>query len=232
MRPEGGHSGDALPMIRGVIFDLDGVLLDSMQIWENLGCQYLQTHGITPEAGLSDLLFSMSMEQGAEYLSRNYPLEMPPETVNEGLQELLRDFYYNLVQPKPGAQALLRFLAAKGIPMAAATSSPRTHVIHALKRTGLLPFLSPILTTSELNTSKHEPRIYLDAACALDTAPKETLVLEDSLYALRTAKAAGFRTIGILDLRGEPNQQGLQAEADCYLSSLLRFSDYWDSLNQ
>lgn len=92
-------------MIRGVIFDLDGVLLDSMRIWENLGCQYLQTHGITPEAGLSDLLFSMSMEQGAEYLSRNYPLEMPPETVNEGLQELLRDFYYNPCNSRAGARS-------------------------------------------------------------------------------------------------------------------------------
>lgn len=130
-------------MIRGVIFDLDGVLLDSMCIWQDLGGQFLRTHGIAPEPGLSELLFSMSMEQGAQYLSRSYPLGMPPEAVAAGIQELLRDFYYNCVQPKPGAQALLEFLSTKRIPMAAATSSPRSHVTHALTRTGLIGFLSP-----------------------------------------------------------------------------------------
>lgn len=80
---------------------------------------------------------------------------MSPEAVAAGIQELLRDFYYNCVQPKPGAQALLKFLSTKRIPMAAATSSPRSHVTHALTRTGLIGFLSPILTTSELSTSKH-----------------------------------------------------------------------------
>ena len=135
-------------MIRGVIFDLDGVLLDSMCIWQDLGGQFLRTHGIAPEPGLSELLFSMSMEQGAQYLCRSYPLGMSPEAVAAGIQELLRDFYYNCVQPKPGAQALLKFLSTKRIPMAAATSSPRSHVTHALTRTGLIGFLPHISVTS------------------------------------------------------------------------------------
>ena len=221
-----------MSMIRGVIFDLDGVLLDSMCIWKDLGCHFLRARGITPEPGLSELLFSMSMEQGADYLSRSYPLGMSPEAVAAGIQELLRDFYYDHVQPKPGAQALLEFLSAKGIPMAAATSSPRPHVTHALRRTGLIGFLSPILTTSELVTSKHEPRIYLEAAKALGTAPPETLVLEDSLYALKTARAAGFCTAGILDPLGEPNQQALRLEAHYCLTSLLDFQALWDTLKQ
>lgn len=99
-----------------------------MCIWQSLGRSVSPHPGIAPEPGLSELLFSMSMEQGAQYLSRSYPLGMPPEAVAAGIQELLRDFYYNCVQPKPGAQALLKFLSTKRIPMAAATSSPRSHV--------------------------------------------------------------------------------------------------------
>ena len=61
-------------MIRGAIFDLDGVLLDSMGIWRNLGARYLRARGITPASGLGNVLFAMSMEQGAAYLKTHYPL--------------------------------------------------------------------------------------------------------------------------------------------------------------
>lgn len=55
-------------MIRGAVFDLDGVLLDSMAVWNDLGARYLLKQGIQPQSGLRDILFSMSMEQGAEYM--------------------------------------------------------------------------------------------------------------------------------------------------------------------
>ena len=58
--------------MRAVIFDLDGVLLDSMGIWNDLGARYLRSLGVTPEEGLNEILFSMSMEQGAEYLHTHY----------------------------------------------------------------------------------------------------------------------------------------------------------------
>ena len=61
-------------MICGVIFDLDGVLLDSMAIWNDLGARYLRGQGLVPEPGLNTILFSMSMEQGAAYLKAHYPL--------------------------------------------------------------------------------------------------------------------------------------------------------------
>lgn len=60
-------------MIRAAVFDLDGVVLDSMSIWKDLGARYLLRRGLTPEPGLGELLFSMSMEQGADYLRTHYP---------------------------------------------------------------------------------------------------------------------------------------------------------------
>lgn len=60
-------------MIRAAVFDLDGVVLDSMSIWRDLGARYLLHRGLTPEPGLGELLFSMSMEQGADYLRTHYP---------------------------------------------------------------------------------------------------------------------------------------------------------------
>ena len=83
-----------------------------------------------------------------------------------------------------------------------------------------LGYFTRLFTTAEVGVSKHEPTIYLLAAEALHAAPAETLVFEDSLYALKTAKAAGFYTIGVYDADGETDQAGLQMAADLYVRDL------------
>ena len=90
-------------MAKGAIFDLDGVLLDSMGIWNDLGARYLRSRGLMPEPGLNEILFSMSMEQGAEYLHTHYPLAQSAAEIEAGIETMLRDFYYNEVPAKPSA---------------------------------------------------------------------------------------------------------------------------------
>ena len=218
-------------MIRGAIFDLDGVLLDSMGIWNDLGARYLRSLLVEPEPGLNQILFSMSMEQGAAYLKEHYRLSQTEEEIGAGIAKLLEDYYFYQVPAKPGAEELLHFLAERNIPMAAATSSPREHVTRALARLGLLPYLSSVFTTAEVGESKHTPAIYLCAAQSLGTAPAETLVFEDSLYALKTAAAAGFPTVGVFDANGEADQAGLRAAATIYLAGLTDFPGHWRGLN-
>ena len=218
-------------MIRGAIFDLDGVLLDSMGIWKDLGARYLRSLHIQPEPGLNEILFAMSMEQGAAYLKEHYPLPQSEAEIGKGIARMLEDYYFYEVPAKPGAEELLGFLAERGIPMAAATSSPREHVARALDRLGLLPYLQAVFTTGEVGVSKHEPAIYHLAAERLGAAPAETLVFEDSLYALKTAKAAGYRTVGVFDANGEEDQAGLKAAAEVYLTALTEFPGRWTELN-
>lgn len=217
-------------MIRGAIFDLDGVLLDSMAIWNDLGARYLVKIGVQPEEGLNQILFSMSMEQGAEYMKKRYHLDQSPAEILTGIQDMMRDFYFYEVKTKEGAKELLTFLQEKGIPMTAATSSPREHVTRALQRNGLLDFLKRIDTTSEVGESKHSPLIYQKAAQYLGTPPEETLVFEDSLYALETAKRAGFRAIGVYDSEGETNQEGVRKTGEVYLKNLREFIEYYQKL--
>ena len=102
-------------MTKAAVFDLDGVLLDSMGIWNDLGARYLRSLGVTPEEGLNEILFSMSMEQGAEYLHTHYPLAQSAAEIEAGIETMLRDFYYNEVPAKPGAAALLAALTARGV---------------------------------------------------------------------------------------------------------------------
>ena len=206
--------------IKGVIFDVDGVLLDSMGIWTDLGARYLVSIGKTPEEGLAEILFSMSMEQGAEYLREHYSIGLTAEEIGTGLQDMLRDFYYYEVQAKPGAQQLLQAVSDAGIKITAATSSPREHIERALERNGLLSYVDRMFTNAEIGKSKHSPDIYDAAAGHMGTAPGETCVFEDSLYALRTAAAAGYHTVGVYDSKGESDQEGLRGSAEIYIHEL------------
>ena len=146
--------------IKGVIFDIDGVLLDSMGIWKDLGAEYVKSRGGEPEDGLAGVLFSMSMEQGAEYLRDHYFPGMTQKEIGEELQNMLRDFYCFEVKAKKGAADLMQAFAAAGIRMTAATSSPRGHVERALDRNGLLGFIEKVFTNAEVGSSKHSPEIY------------------------------------------------------------------------
>lgn len=215
-------------MIRGAIFDLDGVLLDSLGIWYDLGARYVLSMGMQPVSGMSETLFSMSMEQGAVYLKRTFGLEKREEEIIADLEQILRDYYYKEVPAKEGAKELLAFLQKQSVKMAAATSSPRPHVTEALNRLGLLSYMQEIYTTSEVGESKHSPRIYELAAQRLECSAEEILVFEDSLYALKTAKTAGFRCVGVYDAQGESDQQGLEMTADLYLHKLKEFPEKWD----
>ncbi len=205
-------------MIRGAIFDLDGVVLDSMGVWRDLGARYLASLGAVAEEGLADKLFSMSMEQGAAYLKERYKLGGSVEEIAGGIGRLLEDFYFHRVLPKPGIGRLMEVFAQAGVRMAAATSSPREHVRRALERNGLLGRLDAIYTTGEVGRSKHSPDIFDLAAREMGFPPGEVVVFEDSLYALQTAKAAGYRTVGVFDAEGEKNQETLRREADVYLA--------------
>ena len=210
-------------MIKGAIFDVDGVLLDSMGIWDDLGARYLRSLDKIPEEGLNKILFSMSMEQGAEYLNEHYGLNKSVKETVDGIGKMLEDYYFYEVLLKPGAKEILEFLKSKSIKMAAATSSPRTHIEKALSRNGLLGYIDKIYTTGEVGVSKHSPDIYNLAADFLKTKSEETLVFEDSLYALKTAKEAGFVTVGVFDEKGESNQAELENQADLYLKKLDDF---------
>lgn len=209
--------------IKGVIFDLDGVMFDSMGMWNDLGAHYLLSKGLTPEPDLSEVLFPMTMEEGAEYIRARYNIPKDASAIMKEIEGFIEHFYFYEVPAKGPVDKLLSFFQDWKIPMIAATSCPRAHAEHALKRLGLFDYLKELLTTTEVGSSKHSPEIYCFAAEKLHTKPEETLVFEDSLYALDTAKSVGFLTVGIYDALGEADQEGLKRACDLYLKQIEDF---------
>lgn len=217
-------------MIRGAIFDVDGTLMDSMEIWEDAGECYLMQMGITPEPGLSKILFTMSVEEGAVYLKKHYCLRQDCEKIVADVLKVVRDFYVNEAPLKDGAMEFLKQLDDRGIPMVVATSSEREHIEAAFERLGILEYFRRIFTCSEVGAGKSKPLIYYQAAGELGTIPEETYVFEDALYAIHTAADAGFRTVGVYDCSSEEDQEEVRSLADIYLPDLTNPQDFWEQM--
>ena len=81
-------------MIKGAIFDIDGTLLDSMPIWENVGARYLATLGIKAKPDLKERLDALSLPEGAIYMQKEYGLSVSAEDILEGVNQVVKDFYY------------------------------------------------------------------------------------------------------------------------------------------
>jgi len=219
-------------MIRGIIFDVDGVLLNSMPVWENLGELYLKSRGIPAEKGLGETLFSMSLEEGARYLISHYGLELTCEQVVKGLAREVRDFYAERVPLKEGARQFLDEFRERKIPMVIATSGDRNNTEAALKRLKVFSYFQGIFTCSEIGSGKNQPDIYYAAALHLDTDAEETLVFEDAYHALRTAGKAGFKTVAVYDRSNDKQLAQIWNTADIYLREFADFDLFWKRVSR
>lgn len=204
-------------MIKGIIFDADGTLLDSMYIWEELGERYLADRNIKAEQDLGKILYPMTLEQSSTYLKNKYSIKDSTEKIINDILCLLTDFYKKEVLLKEGVYSYLEKMKPKGVVMGIATSGDKELLVSALKRLNVYHYFSVILTCSQYKTSKYEPLIYLKAAQTLGTKPSETVVFEDVLYGIKTAKDAGFVTVAVEDLSNIGDRQQLKECANYYI---------------
>ena len=209
-------------MIKGVIFDVDGTILDSMCIWRDLGIRYLNSVGVEVEDSIADILYPMSLEESSSYLKERFHLPDTVEKIKVDTLRLIENFYLNEVAVKEGLIDYLGYLNENNIPMIIATSSDADLVRRTLERMKISHFFKGILTCTELGTSKHEPYIYLKASQFIDTDPKETVVFEDVLHGIRAASSAGFITVAVVDPSNKPDRDELKKLSDYFIED---FSD-------
>lgn len=211
--------------IKGAIFDLDGTLLDSMPIWDSVAVDYLKSHGITPNSNIYEAVRSMSIQQVCEHFCGEYGIRLTHEQIGIGINGMVEDFYFNRAPLKAGVSDALGRLEARGVKMCVATATDRYLVEAALRRTGILKYFSRIFTCTEVGAGKDEPTIFLRALDFLGTNKQETLVFEDALYAIKTAKAEGFPVVALYDESAAQKQDRIKALADCYYKSFVEWNE-------
>ncbi len=183
---------------RAVVFDKDGLLLDTETLWHEAEAELFRRHG--NEFTWDDKLavIGTSFAFTADYFARRLgrPPEEGPKLVEEMI-ELMHEHVRRQVDARPGAIELVERLRADGVPLALASNSPRFLVDDALATAGLADAFDVIVTSDDVEHSKPAPDIYLLACERLGVAPQEALALEDSPSGVAAAKAAGLTCIAV-----------------------------------
>ncbi len=209
-------------MIKAAILDLDGTLLDSMPCWEIVGERYLRAFGYRPRPDLKQALHNLSMHQAARYLQMHYNVARTVDEIVCGFRRINERDYRDNIPLKPYVKPFLRYLKDNSIKLCATTAGERDLALAALTRCGIDGFFSALFTCPELGHGKDEPHIYRRSLAHLGASREETLVFEDALHALQTAKADGFLTVGVYDAY-ETEQETVRALCDCYITDFRQF---------
>ena len=189
-------------MISHVIFDCDGVLIDSEKISMAVDMALLAENGIVlTEAEMYRRFVGPTFEDMAAELEREYGKTLPPDLAARK-DAMMLELYRRDLKPVPGVISMLRKLA---LPKSIGTNGPRNRALEALRLTGLVPFFGDRLTTYEdVKNPKPAPDVYQLAAQRAGFAPAHCLVVEDSVTGATAALAAGCKVIGFTGVAHDP----------------------------
>ncbi len=205
-------------MIEAVVFDLDGVLLDSEQLWDAAREQLARERGGRWHDSAQRDMMGMSSREWSRYMHDTIGLAEPPEEINCEVVQRLADLYRLRLPVIPGAREAVERLAARW-PLGVASSSNRELIDLVLELLGVQHLFKATVSSEEVARGKPAPDVYLEAARRLGADPARAAAVEDSQNGILAAQAAGMRVIAIPNRHFPPDEQAL-AEADVVLDSL------------
>ena len=205
---------------RGVIFDMDGTLLDSLGVWERIDRAFFAKRGMDLPKGYGTKAASMGLAQMAAYTVQTYLPQENEEDIICEWKQMSMHAYERELQLKEGVLPFLAYLQARGVKMALATASAAECAVAALRHNGILPYFSAISAAGETVRSKGYPDLYLLSAGKLSLRVDECLVVEDLLCAVQGAVEGGFDVVAVYDSASASDAEQIAALARRYVRRL------------
>lgn len=197
------------------IFDMDGVLIDSMRYWQRLGREYLTAKGVTGDlTGILERIKPMTMSESAALFREEFGLPGSPREIADEMNGMIEGHYRTDIPLKAGVKDYLEALRRRGVKLCVASATAHELMEACLGRLGVLDCFDFLLSCEAVGAGKDRPDVYHEAARRLGAAPPETAVYEDARYAAETAKRAGFYVVGVYDHAGAKSWEALTALAD------------------
>jgi HAD superfamily hydrolase (TIGR01509 family) len=209
-------------VIEAVVFDMDGVLIDSEPVWERVRRTFVAEHGGRWPDDAQDRLMGMSTAEWSAYLSEDFGLRLSPSRVAEGVVAAMAAEYQAHLPLLPGAVDVVRALSARW-PLAVASSAPKSLIEAVLDASGLRQAFTAAVSSEEVPRGKPAPDVYLEAAKRLGIPPASCAAIEDSSNGLRSAAAAGLTVIAVPRPEYPPAEDAIK-QARVVLNSLTELT--------
>lgn len=218
-------------MVKGVIFDVDGTLLDSMIIWADAGKRYIEGLGFEVNENIDEIMFEMTIQDGAEFLRKKYGLPYSIEEICDTMNAQTYDFYANEAQPKEGVVEFLEHLYKNNIPMTIATATDRPMIEVAFKRLGWEKYFKRIFTNTEIGKGKDHPDMFLKAMEEMESSNESTWLFEDGAYSMKTGRALGLKVVGVYDFFNDNKQDEVKELSDFYMEDWKNYKELIKVMN-
>ncbi len=205
-------------MIEAVVFDLDGVLVDSELAWDAVRRELVEEEGGRWSEDATEAMQGMSSTEWSRYMRNELELDMDPEAISARVVERLAERYHSELPLLSGATEAVRRMAGRW-PLGLASSSNREVIDLVLDLADIADCFASTVSSEEVDRGKPAPDVYLEAATHLDVAPEHCAAIEDSSNGLRSASAAGMAVVAVPNPSYPPADDALEL-ADLTLESL------------
>jgi len=205
-------------VIDAVVFDLDGVIVDSEHVWDEVRAAYTRESGGRYTDRATRDMMGMSSLEWSKYMASELGVPGTPEEINAAVVERMLARYGEAPPLIPGAVDAVRAIAQRW-PVGIASSSNRELIDVVLAASGLADLVRVAVSSEEVARGKPAPDVYLEAARRLGVEPSQCAAVEDSHNGIRSAKAAGMRVLAIPNRQFPPDAEAL-AQADVVLASV------------
>jgi len=181
----------------GIIFDMDGVLIDSEPSWQRAEIEVLGALGVPLDSNMVQVTTGWRIDRVVEYWRERFPFEGPTETISDAITGAVADQVRATGNPLPGARELLKSCHEQGLSLGLATSSSPVLIDAVLDRLEIRAFFTALASASEVPRGKPDPAVYQLCARRLGVESKGCVAIEDSISGIRSACAAGMRCLAV-----------------------------------